>query len=203
MAPNPSFAPDLDAWDPWLPDQVAEALDSMPVPWAVAGGWAVDLHLGETTRPHADIEIAVARSDMEVVATWLTDLDWFAVGDGRAWPIAEAPEGLHQAWGRDESGRWRLDVFREAWEAGTWIFRRDSRIRRPLADAVELSRDGIPYLAPELVLLFKAKAGRAKDEADFALVLPTLAPDRIRWLQQALRIVHPGHDWIRRLTIES
>ncbi len=203
MAPTPSFAPDLDAWDPWRPDQVAAALAGIPVSWAVAGGWAIDLYLGKTTRPHADIEIAVARSDLEAVVAWLSDLEWFAVGDGRAWPLADAPEELHQAWGRDGAGRWRLDVFREGWDAGEWIFRRDSRIRQPLADAVELSRDGIPYLAPELVLLFKAKAARARDEADFALTLPTLTPDRVRWLREALGIVHPGHHWIRRLTSES
>lgn len=77
------------------------------------------------------------------------------------------------------------------------------RIRRPLANAIELSRGGIPYLAPEIVLLFKAKARRDKDEADLALTLPSLTPDRIRWLRQALRIVYPEHEWIRRLTTAS
>lgn len=60
-----------------------------------------------------------------------------------------------------------------------------------------------PYLAPEIVLLFKAKARRDKDEADLALTLPSLTPDRIRWLRQALRIVYPEHEWIRRLTTAS
>ena len=34
-------------------------------------------------------------------------------------------------------------------------------------EIVHHTRDGIPYLAPELVLLFKAKHPRQKDQADF------------------------------------
>jgi hypothetical protein len=36
------------------------------------------------------------------------------------------------------------------------------------------SPDGIPYLAPELVLLFNAKHARAKDQADFDGIVPHL-----------------------------
>lgn len=31
--------------------------------WAVAGGWAIDLSLGEQTREHEDLEIVVFRND--------------------------------------------------------------------------------------------------------------------------------------------
>ena len=88
---------------------------------------------------------------------------------------------------------------REAWEGGDWVFRRDPRIRRPLAEAIEADAAGIPYLAPEIVLLFKAKAARDKDEADFARVLPRLAPHRVAWLREALELVQPEHDWLGRL----
>lgn len=64
---------------------------------------------------------------------------------------------------------------------------------------MEFSPDGIPYLAPEIVLLFKAKSPKEKDEADFALTLPTLTPERIEWLLEALGIVHSKHRWTARL----
>ena len=203
MASGSSFIPDVEAWDPWRPDQVAVALASVQARWAVAGGWALDLRLGAVTRPHEDIEIVVSRNDVHGVLAHLSDLEWFVVGDGRAWPLATAPQGLHQTWGRDRSGDWRLDVLQEPWDDGEWVCRRDPRIRRPLAEAIELSPGGIPYLAPEIVLLFKAKAAREKDEADFALTLPSLTADRVTWLREALRIVHPGHEWLSRLTITS
>ena len=67
-------------------------------------------------------------------------------------------ERAAQTWGWDRlHGCWRLDVFREPWEDGTWVCRRDPSIRRPLTDAIERTLDGVPYLAPEIVLLFKAK----------------------------------------------
>jgi hypothetical protein len=195
-----SFTPDLVAWEPWRPDGVAAALASMRVPWAVAGGWAIDLHVQAETRPHDDIEIAVCRDHMKVVAACLSELDWFGVGDGRAWPLADAPEELHQTWGRDRyRHRWRLDVFREPWDGQDWVFRRDPRVRRPLAEAIAFSPETIPYLAPEIVLLFKAKAPTEKDEADLAVALPILTRHQIEWLRNALEIVHPKHHWTARL----
>jgi hypothetical protein len=72
--------------------------------------------------------------------------------------------------------------------------------RRAHPDAV-LARDrahrrGIPYGRPEIVLLYKAKHARPKDDADFAAVLPLLEPGRRRWLADALELVHPGHRWL-------
>jgi hypothetical protein len=197
---NLSFVPDLNAWESWRPDEVAEKLDSLPVLWAVAGGWAIDLYLGRVTRPHHDIEIAVGRNDMPAVQARLDELEWFAVGDGLAWPISDAPQELHQTWGRDASGRWRLDVFGETWDDGDWIFRRDPRIRRPLADVIDRTADGIPYLAPEVALLFKANAPRPKDEADFVRSLPVLTPIRITWLRSALGMAYPEHQWLSQLS---
>lgn len=80
------------------------------------------------------------------------------------------------------------------------ICRRDSRIRRPYRAVIERTADGIPYLAPEVVLLFKAGSSRAKqprdkDEADLLTVLPDLDRARLRWLDDALAIIHPTHPW--------
>ena len=57
----------------------------------------------------------------------------------------------------------------------------------------------MPYLVPEVVLLFKAKHDRPKDHADFAGVLPLLDPARQAWLASALARVHPRHRWINQL----
>jgi hypothetical protein len=53
-------------------------------------------------------------------------------------------------------------------------------------------QDGIPYLAPELVLLFKAKHVRHKDQADFDLTIPHLTRAQRSRLAELLAIVHPG-----------
>jgi hypothetical protein len=199
-----SFFPDLDRWSAWRPRELASRLHALEVPWAVAAGWAIDLFVGLESRAHEDLEIAVGRTSFGAIRTALPELTWFAAGGlegepGRVWPIDDAPAELHQTWGWDSANDcWRVDVFREPWEGETWVCRRDQSIRRPIADVIERDPAGIPYLAPEIVLLFKAKhAARDKDAADFARALPLLNVRRRQWLAEALRVVHPGHDWIR------
>jgi hypothetical protein len=54
----------------------------------------------------------------------------------------------------------------------------------------------IPYLAPEIQLLYKAKGRRPKDEADFMHTLPALDRERRQWLRNALTMAHPRHPWL-------
>jgi hypothetical protein len=89
---------------------------------------------------------------------------------------------------------------REPSDGDTWIYRRDGRIRLPYDDVIERTADGIPYGRPEIILLFKAKRVRPKDEADFAAVLPQLDASRREWLADALELTDPGHAWLERLT---
>jgi hypothetical protein len=49
---------------------------------------------------------------------------------------------------------------------------------------------------PEIVLLFKAKHSRPKDEADFVGALPLLSSERRAWLRSTLAGVHPDHPWL-------
>jgi len=94
---------------------------------------------------------------------------------------------------------YRLDIFREPHDGDTWIRRRDRSIRLPYEQIIVTSPEGIPYLAPQIVLLFKAKHRRPKDQADSTGVLPLLNPARRAWLAAALARVHPAHPWIREL----
>ncbi len=80
-----------------------------------------------------------------------------------------------------------------------WLFRRTPYIARPVGTLGGTTGDGIPYLAPEIQFLYKAKGLRPKDEADFAQTLPWLSPKRRQWLAHALTIVHPGHHWLNQL----
>jgi hypothetical protein len=93
------------------------------------------------------------------------------------------------------AGRLSPRVFADEHDRATkeWVFRRDERIRRPLATAFVAGR--VPYLAPEIVLLYKAKAPGAKGDADLNAVLPHLRNEQRSWLRRALEITAPGHHW--------
>jgi hypothetical protein len=55
-------------------------------------------------------------------------------------------------------------------------------------------------LAPEILLFYKAKAPRAKDEVDFTAMLPLLAAGQRRWLVHAISDTYGDHPWMARLT---
>ncbi|WP_330281032.1 nucleotidyltransferase domain-containing protein [Streptomyces sp. NBC_00588] len=186
----------------WRPEQVTERLDGVRAPWCVAAGWALDLFRGEQTRPHGDLEIAVPSTTFPEVRDRFPEYVWDAVGSGRVWAAAgpEALAATHQTWLRDPATeRFLFDVFREPHEGSTWICRRDASLRLPYDSVIAWTPDGIPYLVPELVLLFKAKAARPKDEADFEGTLPRLSEARRDRLGGWLERVHPGHPWSARL----
>ncbi len=92
-----------------------------------------------------------------------------------------------------------MDIFLEPGDSLTWVFRRDETIRRQRSQMIAATREGVPYLKPEGVLLYKAKAVHAKDEADFRACVPRLQPSARAWLRDALSRAHPGHPWIGNL----
>ena len=130
----------------------------------------------------------------------LGDLEFYAVGDGEVAALFESPDRLaetHQTWGLDRAAyEWRIDIFREPSADGEWVCRRDERIRLSYDELIEHTDDGIPYVRPEVALLFKAKAARPKDEDDLRDALPFLDGSRRRLLREWLELVHAGHAWL-------
>jgi Aminoglycoside-2''-adenylyltransferase len=188
-------------WDAWHPRDIAARLANVGTPWGVAAGWALDLFRGETTRDHEDLEIAVPIGRFDEIRLALPELAFEVVGSGHRWPLdASAFTTMVQTWGRESAtGIYRVDVFREPHDGDMWLCRRDEDIRRPYGAVIALTPDGIPYLVPEIVLLFKAKHDRPKDHEDFEGVLPLLNDERRAWLAAGLERVHPGHVWLERL----
>lgn len=183
----------------WTPSEVAQQLAGIGTPWYVAAGWALDLFRGRQTRAHGDIEIAIPAASFPEVSHHFPGYVFDAAGSGRIWEDAtpEVLAAVQQTWLRDPAtGNYLLDVFREPHDGDTWICRRDERIRLPYSDIIQHTQDGIPYLAPELVLLFKAKHARRKDQSDFDATLPHMSPAQRETLAELLNRVHPGHPWI-------
>jgi hypothetical protein len=91
---------------------------------------------------------------------------------------------------------WQLDITIGDGNATDWIFRRDASTRLPWDEAVLVTPKGMPYLAPELQLLFKSKNVRPKDDLDAKTVIPLLEPTRRQTLATMLPKHHPWQELI-------
>lgn len=189
-------------WNAWTPAEVAQRLSRVAVPWCVAAGWALHLFADAAARDHDDIEIAVPDRRFNEIVDALSDFEWDVVGDGRIWPFPEQRANHFQTWLREPGkGIYRMDVFREPSIGEHWVCRRDARITLSYNELILRSSNGIPFVIPEVALLFKAKHIRPKDVEDFHNVLPAMDQARRSRLHSWLSQVHPGHPWIETLAI--
>jgi hypothetical protein len=192
-------------WRRVEPREAAALMGGYGRPWWIGGGWALDLFLGRETREHGDIDVVVFRADQQRARRHFDGWD-LQVADGGAltpWHGEQLELPVHTIWARpSQDALWELELFLMESDGERWQFRRDLRVTLPL-DHVGLERDGIPYLAPELALLYKAKEPRLHDEADFEAVAPHLPADRREWLATALRSQDARHPWLGRLTSGS
>ncbi|SNT11019.1 hypothetical protein SAMN05216276_10254 [Streptosporangium subroseum] len=193
-------------WGPWEAAPLGEVVALMrglAVPWWVSGGYAIELAVGHSYREHGDVDLALLRRDQLAVRRLLDGWDVHAAvvaGTLLPWTLDEVlPEQAHDIWVREHpDGPWRFQLMLDEADGEEWIYRRDPRIRRPLA-GLTIEDDGFHRLAPEVQLLYKATDTRPKDEADFEAVLPLLSDEQRRWLDEALEIEHTAHPWRERL----
>lgn len=193
-----------DTWQAWTPGEIAARLSTVTAPWCVTAGWALELFTDAAAREHEDLEIAVPAARFHEIAAALSGFAWDVAGDGQVWPHPHEADRHFQTWLRDAStGRYHLDVFREPHTADRWVCRRDPSITLAYDELILHTDDGIPYAAPEVALLFKAKHLRAKDRSDFHAVLPALNAARQVRLRGWLSRIHPGHPWLDHLMQQS
>jgi hypothetical protein len=186
-------------------ERAVAVMSDFRAPWGLAGGWALDLFIGRESRVHADIDVAILRSDQQLLRSRASGrIEKVVSRTLLPWPATEMLEPpvheIHVTWPDGYQLEFLLNEHDPA--AQDWLFRRDARIRRPLALAFVTDR-AAPFLAPEIVLLYKAKSPSWKDDADFHSVLPRLEREQRAWLARALHVTAPGHPWATILAREA
>lgn len=192
-----------NAWDSWRPEELAQRLHGSAITWCVTGGWALDLFLGQQTRDHADLEFATLSSDIPKARKALAELEFFAARNGELSFLerdTDVPDDIWQLWGADfKSQVWRVDMMIERGTTDRWVYKRNSAISQPRDQAIYLNDQGIPFLAPANVLLFKAEHIRKKDQQDFDRVLPHLRPHEKVLLHRWIVSEYVEHPWLEQL----
>lgn len=194
----------------WSPlEFVQRELEGLEIPWMVASGWALDLHLGTPQRLHQDLDLLVWREDQQAMLAHLKRRGWRlyvpALGQYRPWvegEYLELPQVVQVHCYREDMPFDLLDILFAEREAGEWVWRRNPHVRLS-TELLALERNGICYLNPAIVLLFKSRSSgqdpRGKDSADFERGLPHLTPQQRHWLRESLREHQPHHPWLERL----
>ena len=192
-------------WSPLSVDEIAALFDGISVPWWIAGGWALHLFVGRTTRAHEDIDVLVLRRDQLAVQMHLRDWSLFKTKQPHPPHLAPWPESeflelpINDVWARSdpEDGPWRFQLMLMEAEGDRWVYRRLPTIGGSIADMGLTSDADIPYLAPEIQLLYKSATGMEKDTDDLLNVLPVLSQRQLEWLLYCLREQYPsGHPWL-------
>ena len=179
--------------------QVAGLMRGYPALWAVAGGWAASLHAGRPIRNHEDVEVAVFYKDQhslwELIAGWQPVYVSKPSHERVPWSAGEVLKPpVHELHTTPPAVLAELEILLNESAGPDWVYRRDHRIRLPLDQAVLVDpQTNLPYLAPEIVLLYKAKHLRPQDHQDYRALAPLLTASRHGWLTQALQLTLPGH----------
>ncbi|WP_067429431.1 hypothetical protein [Nocardioides jensenii] len=191
-------------WAPMSPSEFAAEMRGFDRPWWVVGGCAIEAATG-FRREHEDTDVSILACDVPAFVEFMRDRwhVWNNVGGvlhplGDRWPDVEEPAS--QLWLRASAkDPWIVDMPLTPDEGGLWTNKRIAGHTAPVEEVTWTAGDGIRYLLPEIVLVYKAALGRAKDDPDFEASLPVLTDPRRAWLRASLVQVAPDHHWLERL----
>nr|WP_261807801.1 hypothetical protein [Paenibacillus sp. N3.4] len=92
---------------------------------------------------------------------------------------------IHETYAQDMNNK--IEILLDESDGMDWVFRRDSRVRRSLSEVIMYSGQGIPYLNPAIVLLYKSKNPREKDEQDLNNTIDYLDNKDKQWFKDAIQ----------------
>ncbi|PJN54980.1 hypothetical protein PAEVO_17010 [Paenibacillus sp. GM2FR] len=154
--------------------------------WSICGGAAIDLYLGRQTRIHKDLDIAVFWEDRNLIIDLMLSSGWRvlqACGGGVVHELNKKQDEKFEkrnlfcftvnehrvkleAIGQDKY-RFGLEKVEQQYftyveflfnerNYGNFFLLGETKIKRELKKSILSSSDGVPYLAPEIVLFYKS-----------------------------------------------
>lgn len=204
QADEDAFQALYGAWAPLTPAEFSDEMAGFDRPWWIVGGWAIEAATGYR-REHEDTDVSILSCDVPAFVEFMKDRwhVWNNVGGvlhplGDRWPTVDEPRS--QLWLRaDARSPWIVDMPLTPDADGRWTNKFLPDHVDELDNVTWLADDGIRYLLPEIVLVYKARLRREKDGPDFEATLPLLDAERRRWMRRALEEIVPDHHWIAHL----
>ncbi|MBQ8800155.1 MAG: hypothetical protein IJZ55_11385 [Lachnospiraceae bacterium] len=210
-----------------LVEEANTLLQGQDFSYAICGGFALDLFLGYESRVHGDIDVLAFWEDREKIIIFMQSKGFCVfemLGGGKVHRITDirTQEKLRKnifcctkdcelvrLYDTEEQDVFYFDfqhiglsklnyiefLFNEKTE-DEFVYVRDNRVKRELEKAL-LKKDGIPYLSPELCLLFKSTdIEREGYQQDFELTVERLNGEQRAWFEKTIDMLYPeGHKW--------
>ncbi len=192
------------SWSALTPTEFASEMAGFDQPWWVVGGWAIEAATG-FRREHEDTDVSLLARDVPAFVEFMAGR-WHVWNNdsgvlhplGDRWPTVDEPAS--QLWLRaSATSPWIVDMPLTPDDGGRWTHKYLPGRAAAVEDVTWTADDGIRYLRPEIVLSYKARLRRPKDEPDFEATLPVLGAPQRAWLRDALTTLVPDHPWIARL----
>ena len=187
------------------PAGMAAFFDGFERPWWVVGGWAIEAFTG-APREHEDVDVSILGCDVPALREHVGK-SWqlWNIADGALRPLTDHwPDVMHpesQIWGRrDAASPWAFDLPLTPDRDGLWTNKRLPDHVAPVEDVTWVAADGIRYLNPEIVLLYKSRLERVKDARDLDRTWPLLDEPARAWLREKVARLHPDHAWLERMS---
>lgn len=170
-------------------------LQGLKCPYWFAGGWALDMFLGRQTRPHQDVEVAIARADQKhlLPLPGVSGIEYVEDHERKTWRGQPLQLPVHELYVNFYGGG-TVEVLLNEFDDSNWIYRRNGNIRLP-----RQRFSGLSYLPPAVALLYKSKNPRPRDEQDFEAVANRLSEEEAAWLAQSIAHDYPSHPWLAKL----
>ena len=212
----------------WLLDELNAFMAECGFPWAVCGGFALDLFLDKSFRTHGDMDLCVFENHREAIKTYALGKGWqvyefrgqgkvrpledgmisdpgrnlMCVKDGcdivKFYPCEEAGMLYHQFFHTGMKEFHYLEFLYNNVCANYLVLDQRNELRRELSKSI-LYHNGIPYLAPEIVLLYKASdSENSAYQLDFSETYPCLNEEQKAWFVSGMNLLYPdGHPWLK------
>ncbi len=226
MSNNPSDRTALPVPEPVA--YVRDLLRGIAAPWFLCGGWAADAWVGQQTRDHWDVDIAIFHDDQRAIFEHFTGWALIAhdptVSDDSREPwngrYLDPPAHIHvpklggplaiSTTAKHSDFEFEFLLIERSDD--NWVLSPQPRVVLPPDRSMGSSIWGLPTAAPQAVLFHKGggnlpaaqlethrDALRRCDEDDFNELLPGLTVAQRSWLRESLAQTHPEHPWLGRL----
>lgn len=210
-----------------LVNQANKTLSNQQFEYAFCGGYAIDLFLNYESRKHGDIDIFAYWKDRDKIILYMQSLGFEAyemLGGGKAHHITDINVQMKikrnifcckkdcelvKLSKTNENDIYNIDFFHIGQSKLNFIeflfndktdtellYARNHAVKRKLEDAI-LFNNEIPYLAPEICLLYKSTdTEREGYQQDYDLAIRKMNKEQIEWLSKTINFLYPeGHKW--------